>query len=420
MEKDKHTSSFNDLRKNFADWNAGVLSDNVWEELEAELVTDKVWTKLSETINLTEKPNTLKNAFDKWDVEIEKDGWSKLNDSLSRERVWVRLNSSLNIPVRLPASYLKVAAAFLVFMFTSFYINNSRFENPIIVAEVQNSSKKKQTNSEKSNSYAAKIKSNDGIETVAPIAQKIRNIINNSNTIVSKIKQQNLSIDNSLFSENNSFSSNESAEISVIDPLTRLRLNHFPGSIPDFDGPDFTPRTKEPNWFVSGGTQLALLKETANGPLTSTTPTLGYIGEFGHTFNRSRFFSTQSVGFSQFTSEKGRYINGRFMTSNQKLNVAQAKLQFGISLNKIRFSAGVNLNRIISGYESQANKITNVYDVPKMKFGFTGGLEVRLKSFKNSSNIGLGLNYQYIPKLVSKNAEFNRIEAVNLQLKYAF
>jgi hypothetical protein len=425
MEKENHTSSFDDLRKNFADWDAGVPSENVWEELESDLVTDKVWNKLSQTIDVTEKPNTLKNAYDKWDVEIENDGWSKLNDSLSRERVWGRLNSSLNIPVRLPASYLKVAASFLVFMFTSFYVTNERFENTITLAQVQTSPETKQISSESLLSVTPETNLNQNLESITPIAQQITPVIRNSNEPISQPKQHDLSANNSIVQENKSIPTNETTDISSIDPLMRLHLNHFPGSIPPFDGPDFTPRSKEPNWFISGGAQLALLKERANGPLTSTTPTLGYIGELGHSFNRGRFSASQSLGFTQFTSEKGRYINGRFFTSNQKLNVAQAKVLFGFSLNKIRFNAGVNLNRIISGYESQANKITNVYDVPKMKFGFTGGMEIRLKTFENKSTnkkstIGLGVNYQYIPKLVSKNAEFNRIEAVNLQLKYAF
>jgi hypothetical protein len=126
------------------------------------------------------------------------------------------------------------------------------------------------------------------------------------------------------------------------------------------------------------------------------------------------------LGFSQFTSEKGRYINGRYLTANQKLNVAQAKIQFGYSFNRIRFNVGVNANRIVSGYESQGETISNVYDVPQIKFGFNGGFEVKLKTFKNKDNISVATNYQFIPKLVSKNAEFESIEAVNFQLKYAF
>ena len=419
MEKDFHSSSFDFLQDGFANWDAGVPSENVWDELEADLVTEAVWSKVSKSIETTVPPQTtFKQAFDEWDVEVENDGWSKLNDSLSRERVWVRLSSTLSIPVSLPTSYLKIAASFLIFMFTSFHVTNSSFENRVI--QVNNVEEVNTSNNSSTNQ----------VNTINSTIQNSNLVVNNSTENENNANRvDNNKIDGSVIAQVQSNSNTNNAEKSdqeentnrtndefSIDPLFGLALNHSAEDIPAYE----FNRAKDPSWYVSAGSQFALLREVKNGPLTSTVPRLGAIGEIGHSFNKNRFFMTQSLGFSQFTSEKGRYINGRYLTANQKLNVAQAKIQFGYSFNRIRFNVGVNANRIVSGYESQGETISNVYDVPQIKFGFNGGFEVKLKTFKNKDNISVATNYQFIPKLVSKNAEFESIEAVNFQLKYAF
>lgn len=421
MEKDFHSSSFDFLQDGFANWDAGVPSDNVWDELEADLVTEAVWSKVSKSIDNTVPPQTtLKQAFDGWDVEVENDGWSKLNDSLSRERVWVRLSSTLSIPVSLPTSYLKIAASFLIFMFTSLHVTNSSLDNRSLeVSNIEEINPSNITLTDQLNSSDNVAQNNNiAVNKTTGNEQKIdRNKIDNNQlngNVIAQV-QNNLNTNNA--EKNNQESiENRTKEEFPIDPLFGLALNHSADDIPAYE----FNRAKEPSWFVSAGSQFALLREVKNGPLTSTVPRLGAIGEIGHSFNKNRFFMTQSLGFSQFTSEKGRYINGRYLTANQKLNVAQAKVQFGYSFNRIRFNVGINANRIISGYESQGQTISNVYDVPQIKLGFNGGFEVKLKTFKNKDNISVATNYQFIPKLVSKNAEFESIEAINFQLKYAF
>lgn len=420
MEKDFNTSSFDNLQDSFANWDAGVPSENVWDELEADLVTESVWSKVSKSIDATTPPQmTLKQSFENWDVEIENDGWSKLNDSLSRERVWVRLSSTLSIPVSLPTSYLKIAASFLIFMFTSIHVSNNStiFQDAVsknvVESEVKinNSSVNQTTVDPIASVDNGQIHSGLNQQTVLNIAD-ITNENKNDQADSRNTSAENGS--NESFPELNQ--NTENSDIVAIDPLFGLALNHTASDIPPYD----FKREKDPKWFVSAGSQLALLREVKNGPLTSTLPRLGAIGEIGHTFTKNRFFVSQSLGFSQFTSEKGRYINGRFLTANQKLNVGQVKVQFGYSFNRISFNVGLNANRIFSGYESQGETISNVYDVPQVKLGFNGGFEVKLKTFKNKDNLSVVTNYQFIPKLVSKNAEFERIEAINFQLKYAF
>lgn len=420
MEKDFHSSSFDFLQDGFANWDAGVPSENVWDELEADLVTEAVWSKVSKSIDTTVPPqSTFKQAFEEWDVAVENDGWSKLNDSLSRERVWVRLSSTLSIPVSLPTSYLKIAASFLIFMFTSFHVTNSSLDNRDL--QVTNLEEKTPSTDVIMNQVILNDNVTNSIivenNTFENSTENNANRVDNNQIDGSVIAQ----VQNNLNTNNAEKSDQEANAIRTIDefsidPLFGLALNHSAEDIPAYD----FNRAKEPSWFVSTGSQFALLREVKNGPLTSTVPRIGAIGEIGHTFNKNRFFMTQSLGFSQFTSEKGRYINGRYLTANQKLNVAQAKVQFGYSFNHIRFNVGVNANRIFSGYESQGQTISNVYDVPQIKLGFSGGFEVKLKTFKNKDNISVATNYQFIPKLVSKNAEFESIEAINFQLKYAF
>lgn len=420
MEKDFNTSSFDNLHDSFANWDAGVPSENVWDELEADLVTESVWSKVSKSIDATTPPQmTLKQSFENWDVEIENDGWSKLNDSLSRERVWVRLSSTLSIPVSLPTSYLKIAASFLIFMFTSIHVSNNStiFQDAVSKNAVE--SEVKINNSSVNQTTVDPIASVDNGQIHSDLNQQtvlnIADITNENKNDQADSRNKSVEKGSKETSAELNQSKNNLDEF-TIDPLFGLALNHTASDIPpyDFNG------EKDPKWFVSAGSQLALLREVKNGPLTSTLPRLGAIGEIGHTFTKNRFFVTQSLGFSQFTSEKGRYINGRFLTANQKLNVGQLKVQFGYSFNRISFNVGLNANRIFSGYESQGETISNVYDVPQVKLGFNGGFEVKLKTFKNKDNLSVVTNYQFIPKLVSKNAEFERIEAINFQLKYAF
>lgn len=420
MEKDLNTSSFDSLQDGFANWDAGVPSENVWDELEADLVTESVWSKVSKSIDATTPPQmTLKESFENWDVEIENDGWSKLNDSLSRERVWVRLSSTLAIPVSLPTSYLKIAASFLVFMFTSLHVTNNSSISQNFIAENTKEIEVNPKNTSVNQSTVNATVSDKINQTFTGLNQGLELTIAN-NTIENKNDQaetRDKSVENGTNESPSELNQNkEKLDDLTIDPLFGLALNHSASDIPAYD----FKREKDPKWFVSAGSQLALLREVKNGPLTSTAPRLGAIGEIGHTFTKNRFFISQSLGFSQFTSEKGRYINGRFLTANQKLNVGQAKIQFGYSFNRISFNVGLNANRIFSGYESQGETISNVYDVPQIKLGFNGGFEVKLKTFKNKDNLSVVTNYQFIPKLVSKNAEFESIEAVNFQLKYAF
>ena len=217
MEKDFHSSSFDFLQDGFANWDAGVPSENVWNELEADLVTEAVWSKVSKSIETTVPPQTtFKQAFDEWDVEVENDGWSKLNDSLSRERVWVRLSSTLSIPVSLPTSYLKIAASFLIFMFTSFHVTNSSFENRVI--QVNNVEEVNTSNNASTNQ----------VNTINSTIQNSNLVVNNSTENENNANRvDNNKIDGSVIAQVQSNSNTNNAEKSDQEENTNRTNDEF-------------------------------------------------------------------------------------------------------------------------------------------------------------------------------------------------
>jgi len=99
LDKAHNTNrEFRALQNSFGDWDAGTPSDDVWENLEADLAVSAVWDRLDETLeaNGSSADKTLVEAYENWSPNTSGDGWSKLEEQLSRERVWNRLSTTLS------------------------------------------------------------------------------------------------------------------------------------------------------------------------------------------------------------------------------------------------------------------------------------------------------------------------------------
>ena len=122
-----------------------------------------------------------------------------------------------------------------------------------------------------------------------------------------------------------------------------------------------------------------------------------------HTYLRKWRF-TQDVGFSQYAQSNGGYVNGRYTSSNQKLNTIYLSSSVGYTFRGVTISGGIAVNRLLNGYEESRTAITNVYNSKKLQVGATAGVDYHFTPFRNKTALGLGVQYQFISRLKSETA----------------
>lgn len=445
---------FKSLQKSFGNWDAGLPSSDVWENLEADLAVSAVWDRLDETLeaNGSSADKSLVEAYENWSPNSSGDGWSKLEEQLSRERVWTRLNTTLSYPITTSIPWVKMAAASVIFMFLAFYTDryhisdnqqqvsfafntNGNGMNP----ETSGNRQIAQSNADENTSSLDETNPVATNEVVNPIAgQKTtaqkqlvlantnnpannedleNNTFNaNQNLVLNNAVQTNQSQSNAVVTSNEETTANDLADL---DKLGRKEIVVQPGVIGDFE---FLPYKMpfKPRFSVLVGGQFAFINEKDRSAFSSSIPSMGLAADFQYHLYSGRVRFTQDLGFSQYAQSNGNYINGRYTNSNQKLNTVYLMSSVGYTFKGVTVYGGIALNRLLNGYEESRTTITNVYNSKKLQLGATAGIDYHFTPFKNKTALGLGMQYQFVSRLKSENAVFDDIQGVKLQIKYSF
>lgn len=447
---------FKSLQKSFGNWDAGMPSSDVWENLEADLAVSAVWDRLDETLeaNGSSADKPLVEAYENWSPNNSGDGWSKLEEQLSRERVWTRLNTTLSYPITTSIPWVKMAAASLIFTFLAFYtdryhVSDTKKENlfafntsgngaeseapdnrqiaqsntagntssidganPVFTNEVVNGPTEQKTNAQKQLALANPNKQTKekGIENNA--------IGTNKNLAQNNVVQTNEPQNNTALTSKEETNSNLN-DLADLDELGRKEITVQPGVIGDFE---FLPYKSpfKPRFSALVGGQFAFINEKDRSAFSSSIPSMGIAADFQYHLYSGRFRFTQDLGFSQYAQSNGSYVNGRYMNSNQKLNTIYLMSAIGYTFKGVTVYGGISVNRLLNGYEESRTTITNVYNSKKLQVGATAGIDYHFTPFRNKTALGLGMQYQFVSRLKSENAVFNDIQGVKLQIKYSF
>lgn len=413
----QHIENENSLQQAFQDWDAGLPSYELWENLEAELSTSAVWNNLNEV--LEEDHNTTDdnvfNAYEKWSPNVAFNGWTKLQEELSRERVWIRINHSLNqFSHQSSLSFLKVAASLLLFVTLAFYTN---FEGSLFVRT------KFPTNNSSRIETSENLKEKQ-VEVFANVP-----VLENKNNSIEEQDKTDILLTNDKYSavhteietaKRNEYS-NSSTEIEDLAGLEKIPAElGYAKSITDFVIIPFKSQEIRPKFSIAFGGQFSILNEKNLRQYSSLTPNMGITADFQyHTYLRNIRF-TQDIGFSQYAQNKGNYNNGRYITSIQKLNTLYLSSSIGYTHKNFTVYGGVSINRLINGYEQNKHYISNVYTAKKMQVGGILGMDYHISPFRNKTAMGIGLQYQLVSQIKGENTTFNNLQGLKLQIKYSF
>ncbi|MGV3613377.1 MAG: hypothetical protein ACO1N0_20635 [Fluviicola sp.] len=451
---------FRSLQNSFRGWEAGEPSADVWENLEADLAVSAVWDRLDETLeaNGSSADQALVDSYENWSPNNSGDGWSRLEEQLSRERVWTRLNTTLSYPVTTSIPWVKMAAASLLFIFTAFYtdhqfsapdnesqLNAFAFEGTISGSN-ENTDRNQTANGTENTGVDGNqpIPANNGVNQLAQNTNVQNRLVVANNTGNNPDVNKNSVQNNGNTPENNQLIANQNPvdnnrsngttsdpendavntnanDLAALDQLPAREVTAFgeTGTIADFDFMPFKAPFR-PRFSVLVGGQFAFINEKNRSAFSSSLPSMGIAADMQyHAYLRNWRF-TQDLGFSQYAQSNGSYVNGRYTSSNQKLNTIHLISTVGYTFRGVTFSGGISVNRLLNGYEESRTAITNVYNSKKLQVGATAGIDYHFTPFRNKTALGLGLQYQLVSKLKSENTVFNDIQGVKLQIKYSF
>jgi|GEM_PF-5200309 len=446
---------FKSLQKSFGNWDTGLPSSDVWENLEADLAVSAVWDRLDETLeaNGSSADKPLVEAYENWSPNNSGDGWSKLEEQLSRERVWTRLNTTLSYPITTSIPWMKMAAASLVFVFVAFYTDRYpvadsaqkslfAFNTSVIGVDSATPDTRQIAQSDKAGNAA----STEGTNLVAvnevkgpaeqkANAQKQLLVANANNQTNRGVENNTLNTNQNLAQNNHTVQPNEPQnntvltskeetnstldDLAALDELGRKEITVQPGVIGDFE---FLPYKSpfKPRFSALVGGQFAFINEKDRSAFSSSIPSMGIAADFQYHLYSGKFRFTQDLGFSQYAQSNGSYVNGRYMNSNQKLNTIYLMSAIGYTFKGVTVYGGISVNRLLNGYEESRTTITNVYNSKKLQVGATAGIDYHFTPFRNKTALGLGMQYQFVSRMKSENAVFNDIQGVKLQIKYSF
>lgn len=443
---------FKTLQKSFENWDTGLPSSDLWENLEADLAVSAVWDRLDETLeaNGSSADKGLTEAYENWSPNNSGDGWSKLEEQLSRERVWTRLNKTLSYPITTSIPWMKMAAASVIFIFLAFYTdhysisNNEQgrssllafnvIENETISEENKNqgitSLNETENNASLNGTVNQATPQNTNLQKRLVVSNvnepndselKDRKELENNelNTNQNQAENTNSTKNPSVIAPNEETTDSNLADLADLNALGRKEFSVAPGVIEDFTFLPFRAPFK-PRFSVLVGGQFSVINEKNRSAFSSSLPSMGIAADFQYHAYLGKVRFTQDLGFSQYAQSNGSYINGRYTNSNQKLNTIYLMSSLGYSFKGVTAYAGITLNRLLNGYEENRTTITNIYNSNKFQLGATAGVDYHFTPFKNKTALGLGLQYQFVSKLKSENAVFNDIQGVKLQIKYSF
>lgn len=401
------------LQHSLSDWDAGMPLDG-WDKLESDLRFEQQWQRLDQSLDETQDVNLLAESFQEWNAGNHMDGWSRIEDELSRERVWNKLNVSLDQVESNSIPWLKYVSSCAAAILISFFLPVQELDNKALhsnkddVRLVNDDVKSNQTAQvNQVVVLAEKTVNKDYINPVLPvIPDEIKNQPKNGLLAVNHVANV-LQLD---------------ATPSVGNPelLDPKDIVAYHLSMPADRDPLLFPIMKPSPYHVRVGTQLALLNEKEGSPFNNFFPRAAWTFDVGYTRRISAIEVGAAIGVTQFAQESGKYINGRYFNSSQKLNTLQVSATVGKDLGRWTVYGGVQVNKLLFGIEERSNMVTNIYNSNKWNLGATAGVDVLLNQFNNGDHIDLGVQYQYIPQVRSSNAIFNDVQGLKFQLKFAF
>lgn len=401
------------LQQSMNDWDAGMPQDG-WDELESDLRLEQQWHRLNQSLDEAQDINKMAESFQEWSAGNHMDGWSRIEEELSRERVWNKLNTSLDQVESDSIPWLKYIASCAAAVLISFFLPVQELENKglhsvkIDAQLVNDDVKTNQTERINQGTVIAEHQeTRDYIKPVLPVVAD-----NNKNQQNKGLLKANHVANSFHLDVPRSIGSPE-----LLDPkdITALSL-----SMPSERDPLLFPLMKPSSYHVRVGTQLAMLNESDGSQFNNFFPRAAWTFDVGYTKHISGIELGGAIGMTQFAQESGKYINGRYFNSSQKLNTLQVSATVGKDLGRWTVYGGLQVNKLLFGFEERANLVTNIYNSNKWNLGATAGVDILLNQFSNGDHIDLGVQYQYIPQVRSSNAVFNDVQGLKFQLKFAF
>lgn len=411
MSEDQKYRDF--LRQSMNDWEAGLPQDG-WDKLESDLRFEQQWQGLDQSLDEAQDVNVMSESFQEWSAGNHMDGWSRIDEELSRERVWNKLNVSLDHVESNAIPWLKYIASCAAAVLISFFLpvqeldNNESHSAKVDSLLVGGEAKPNQTN----------LVNEGQVLTQHPTIGKLDNSL--PTVVADDIKNQQ---------KNGLLAVNHVANVLKLDVASSvgnpelLDPKHIAAlylTIPSGRDPLLFPIMKPSPYHVRVGTQLALLNEKEGSPFNNFFPRAAWTFDVGYTRRIAAIELGAAIGVTQFAQESGKYINGRYFNSSQKLNTLQVSATVGKDLGRWTVYGGVQMNKLLFGIEERSNLVTNIYNSNKWNLGATAGVDVLLNQFNNGDHIDLGVQYQYIPQVRSSNAIFNDVQGLKFQLKFAF
>ncbi|MES2557801.1 MAG: hypothetical protein V4604_16730 [Bacteroidota bacterium] len=431
----KHRSDDQWLNSSFDKWEAGEPSAALWEQLEESIAVDAVWERVTEALQQEEHApdHWIAAAHENWNPGEAHDGWSKLNDAISLEQVWTGLDQSLNQPVATRMPIWKLVAASVTAIFLTGHFSDA----PAIQQEVQYSTTLAFVQPETTIPNGT-IVSNTG--SVAIDDQVVVNQSNNQQEVPvnqERFQQDNPENGTQLVQQQQQTPPDQEVIPLVITPLEEVNKQDILADLSDpqldarpsdwqLNPEQLGPRQfeiKPPfhHWTVQVGTQLSILEERNQALLTSTFPKFGLAADLSY---RHRLGSVQfihAIGMSQYSQAAGKYINGRYATTNQRINALQFSSSIGYNYKRFTVYGGVLVSKALNGLEHNNSAITQVYNFDQVQVGFTSGIDFRIASFPHSGkHISIGSQYQWLPSYSGSKASFENIQGIRFQTKFSF
>jgi len=415
------------LQHSFDDWDASEPSAQLWEELDESIAVERVWNRVDQSLVVEEHlpDEWITSSHQNWNPVPETDGWSKLDDAISLEQVWMGLNQSLNHPVSTRVPFWKLIAASLVALFISQHLSDTPIVSSTIVFPTSYSTNLPVDIQEfaPTNNSTIQFNTNNQLKQVQPIKQQrlvtldLTHPIDQANLVINNQQvHPELRVENQM--EQPIVVVNDSID-DVVDRLIQRSWDHTLESVymRDFE----LPNKPFHHWTVQFGTQLSILQERNPASFTSTVPHFGIAADLSYRHRLGPIQFIHALGVSQYSQGAGKYINGRYFTTNQRIDCFQLSSSIGYSYKRFTFYGGLLFSKMLSGLEKKENAVTQVYDFDKIQPGFTAGIDYRIVQFPASGkHISLGSQYQWLPSYTGQKTAFENIQGIRFQIKFSF
>ena len=417
------------LNDAFRQWDAGVPADK-WEELDESLSIEKVSSRLSQSVAEHERAQDawISESHNAWQPEMQSDGWARLNDSVSLEHVWKGLSSELNSPVSTRIPFIKLIAATVAMLFVAGKIAdgpvyNSSPELQVQLGTIEGPADHAVTGTSVYPETTYTADNYKATVPAAPVSQQRNATADHVQRDLLTVnvpdqRQQHLKTDTEEPSANPEEQLSEET-MTVVDPLAGKAMEN-PVNPLITENYGKRPVRFSP-WTVQVGTQLSILQETGQSRFTSVLPKFGVAADVSFRHRIGRVELIHALGVSQYSQGAGKYVNGRYRTTEQHINTLQWSSSLGYNYGRFTAYGGVLFSKMLNGLEQNQSKVTKVYDFSAIEIGATAGIDCRVVTFPNSGrNISLGAQYQWIPNLQGKEQAFENIQGVRIQAKFSF